>query len=188
MIVDIRQTAAKCAAADACHTAGDCDACQIDATVEYTAANACHAVRNRNACQTAAIVECIISDACSSGDDYFFQRCGNMLAIVPIVRRTKYIAEVRLSAAICYLADKGDCDAGQTAASGECAATDACHAVRNRDTCQIAAIVECIISYLCRTFGDNYIFLQQLPIDIEIVGIIHRICRGTGKIYLQPSR
>ena len=80
-----------------------------------------------------------------------------------------------------------DCDACQIAATIECITADACHAVRNRDTRQIVAIVECIIAYLFRAFGDNNFSLQQLPIDIEIIGIKHRIYIIVGKIYLRPS-
>ena len=81
----------------------------------------------------------------------------------------------------------GDCNACQTAASGESILADACHAVRDSDACQTTAIAECTISYLSRSSRDNYISLQQLPIDIDVFSFIHRIGRGIGKLYLQPS-
>ena len=102
--------------------------------------------------------------------------------------RTKKIAKIPFSASVSIFSDKRDCDACQTAASAECIPPDTCHAVRNHDARHATAIVECIIAYLFRTFGDNYIFLQQLSVDIEIVGIIHRIRIKVAKLYLQPSR
>ena len=49
-------------------------------------------------------------------------------------------------------------------------------------------MVERIITYLLCTFRNHDISLQQLFIDIEIVGIVHRIGAITIRLYPKPSR
>ena len=80
-----------------------------------------------------------------------------------------------------------DRDACQTATIVKCIIADAVHTVQDYNACQTAAIVERIITYLLCTFRDNNFSLQQLSIDVEIVGIAHRIGTITIKFYPQPS-
>ena len=123
--------------------------------MECTAADACHAVRDCDACQTATSVECIPADACPSGDNDLFQRFGNMIFIIRILRRAKEIAEMRFACAVRELSDKRDCYACQTAASGECSLIDDRHAVGNDNACQTTASQECITRDAGHAVRDN---------------------------------
>ena len=80
-----------------------------------------------------------------------------------------------------------DRDACQTGAIAERSIAYARHAVRDRDTCQTAATVEGIVAYARDAVRDRDLCCQ-CTIDIQMVGIIQRVCSTITKRYTAPCR
>ena len=204
--------------ADACHAVGDRDTRQSVAIVECIISYLLRTIGDHNlSLQQLSIDIEIVGIVHRIGGNFtkLYPEPSRQIALIVDIRQTAAIGECtdtdfdhavgnrnacQAAASVeCTVAYAGhavpDRHACQTAASVECILTDVCHAVRDHDACQTVAIIECISSYLLRTIRNNNISLQQLPIDIEIVGVAHRINRGAIhvfffmiKLYLRPSR
>ena len=179
-VVDICQVAAliECLIAYARHTFAYRNICHISAKVKRIRAYAHHSVPDCDACQIIGLGrvpvgrECIITYTHHAiGDCY---ACQTATIVERIITYARYAV--------------GDCYACQTATIVERIITYARYAVGDCYACQTATIVERVFAYLFRPFRNNNISLQQLSIDIEIVGISHRIRVVIAKVNLRPSR
>ena len=132
--------AGKCSPPDARHAVRDGDALEAAAVIECPIPDARHAARNRDACEVMAGGKCRIDNAdCSR-----FQRnpcSGPHASFIGIGDFSHIDNAVRLII--------------QPRRAVKCRIPDARHAIRNRDACEIAAVIECRIPYVCYAIRNN---------------------------------
>ena len=143
-----RQSAAttKRRISDTRYTFRNCYTHQSAATIERRISDTRYTIWDSDTYQSAAIIESITTDTRTACYNYFFQTCRNAIIVITIKNCTKYISEMRFSAAIRFFTHIRNSYTCQSAATIERINPYTRYAFRNCYTCQSAATSERIIS------------------------------------------